>query len=383
MSRAHAHSRQRRSRTPLRIALALVVVAVLAGGVLVAAGHHGHRGSASPPSTASATTVPAAPLRVQAITPAEGAAGVASDATVTVAFSRPLAAASPLPTLAPAVPGTWQRLTPSTLAFVASGPWVPATSVTVTVPDGPHGVTDRAGGTLPAPVTARFTVAPGSTLRLQQLLAQLGYLPVAFPPAAPLAGPQEAAQPQEGSFTWRWSEPAGLVSLWSPGAENVITRGAVMAFERHHQLTTDGQAGPAVWSALLADAAGGAASTDPYNYVLVSKAVPQKVTVYSNGAPVYSTPANTGVAAAPTVSGTFPVYLRYESQTMTGTNPDGSKYSDPGIPWVSYFNGGDALHGFVRGSYGWPQSVGCVEMPPANAQVVYPLTPIGTLVTVS
>ena len=27
---------------------------------------------------------------------------------------------------------------------------------------------------------------------------------------------------------------------------------------------------------------------------------------------------------------------------MTGTNPNGTKYSDPDIPWVSYFNGGDA-----------------------------------------
>ena len=69
------------------------------------------------------------------------------------------------------------------------------------------------------------------------------------------------------------------------------------------------------------------------------------------------------MAAAPTASGTFPVYLRYKVTTMSGTNPDGSKYSDPGIPWVSYFNGGDALHGFVRGSYGTPQSVGCVELP--------------------
>ena len=37
---------------------------------------------------------------------------------------------------------------------------------------------------------------------------------------------------------------------------------------------------------------------------------------------------------------------------MSGTNPDGSHYSDPGVPWVSYFNGGDALHGFLRASYG-------------------------------
>ena len=42
--------------------------------------------------------------------------------------------------------------------------------------------------------------------------------------------------------------------------------------------------------------------------------------------------------------------------TMSGTNPDGSHYVDPGIQWVSYFNGGDALHGFVRGSYGFPRA---------------------------
>ena len=67
---------------------------------------------------------------------------------------------------------------------------------------------------------------------------------------------------------------------------------------------------------------------------------------------------------------------------MRGTNPDGSHYADPGVPWVSYFHGGDALHGFIRPGYGYPQSLGCVEMPPANAEVVYPYTPLGTLVTV-
>ena len=44
---------------------------------------------------------------------------------------------------------------------------------------------------------------------------------------------------------------------------------------------------------------------------------------------------------------------------------------------------GDALHGYVRPGYGYPQSNGCVEMPPANAAVVFPYTPIGTLVTVA
>ena len=33
---------------------------------------------------------------------------------------------------------------------------------------------------------------------------------------------------------------------------------------------------------------------------------------------------------------------------MKGTNVDGSTYDDPNVPYASYFNGGDALHGFVR-----------------------------------
>jgi lipoprotein-anchoring transpeptidase ErfK/SrfK len=177
--------------------------------------------------------------------------------------------------------------------------------------------------------------------------------------------------------------PASLESLWTQGTDNVITRGAIMTFQDQNGLGTDGVAGPQVWQKLLQNVAAGTVNTVAYNYVSVSQAVPETTTVYTNGAVAYTTPANTGVAAAPTAQGTFPVYLRYLTTTMSGTNPDGSHYSDPGIPWVSYFNGGDALHGFDRSSYGTPQSDGCVEMPPANAAVVYPLTPIGTLVTVN
>ena len=322
-------------------------------------------------------------LLVSSVTPADGTTQVPSDATVSVQFSVPLSSQSPTPTLSPAVAGVWQEVTPETFAFVPAAPLVPSTTETVTVPAGDSGVISATGKKLAQPSVARFTVAPGSTLRLQQLLAQLGYLPLDFTQAGPLAAPQEAAQAQEGTFTWRWNEPASLAGLWTVGTSNRITQGAVMTFESQHDIKTDGVAGPAVWQQLLAAASAGTTNQASYNYVYVSKVLPETATVYSDGAAVYSTRVNTGVAAAPTASGTFPVYDRFRVTTMTGTNPDGSKYSDPGIPWVSYFNGGDALHGFVRGGYGYPQSDGCVEMPPANAAVVYPLTPIGTLVTVS
>ncbi len=394
MPSPHAHTKSApsprsgtgRRAVPVVVALvAVVVVGVAVAAVIVRS--PSNRAAASPTTTPGARAVEAAanegPFTVVSTTPVAASTSVPTNATVSVHFSLPLDPHSATPTLTPAVAGAWQVITPDTFTFVASAPLVPSTTETVTIPGGPGGVTSTSGKTLAESSTTSFSVEAGSTLRLQQLLAQLGYLPVSFTPAHPLIAPQEAAEAQEGSFNWRWSEPASLVGLWTVGTSNQITKGAVMSFESKYNMKTDGVAGPAVWQQLLADAAAGTVNPAPYNYVYVTKTLPETATVYSNGAAVYSSRANTGVAAAPTDSGTFPVYLRYRVTTMSGTNPDGSKYSDPGIPWVSYFNGGDALHGFVRGSYGYPQSVGCVELPPANAAVIYPLTPIGTLVTVS
>ncbi len=341
------------------------------GGVSAAGGGHGHDGAARA-------------LQVVATSPTPGASGVSSAATLTVRFSAPLSARTPLPSLSPAVAGTWalgdQR---RAVIFNPAAPLIPSSSESIVIPGGPRGMRGAGGEYLKATSTINFNVALGSVLRLQQLLAELNYLPVSFTPAGPPPAPAAAAQPQPGTFTWRWpNQPPQLVALWTPGTQNVITTGAVMTFEDQHQLGVDGVAGPEVWGALLQAAAADQINSQPYPYVFVSQALPETVTVYQNGAPVYATPANTGVPGAPTAEGTFTVYERFTSTTMTGTNPDGSTYSDPGIPWVSYFNGGDALHGFVRASYGFPQSDGCVEMPVANAAVVYPMTPLGTLVTV-
>ena len=92
--------------------------------------------------------------------------------------------------------------------------------------------------------------------------------------------------------------------------------------------------------------------------------------------------ANTGIPGRITNVGTFPVYLRYLNQIMRGTNPDGSKYADP-VKYVSYFNGSDAVHYFPRASYGFQQSLGCVELPYAQAKAVWPFMTYGTLVTVT
>jgi outer membrane protein assembly factor BamB len=191
-------------------------------------------------------------------------------------------------------------------------------------------------------------------------------------------------KPLTGKFLWRYKHiPASLSSLWKRGASTVLIKGAVMAFESDHKLADDGVAGRTVWMALLKATSRHLASKRTYDYVEVSRSLPQTLRVWRNGRVIYSSLCNTGIAGRPTDPGTFPVYARFLSTTMSGTNPDGSKYHDAGVPYVAYFNGGDAVHGFIRGSYGWPQSLGCVELPYSAAAVVFRYDPIGTLVHVS
>ncbi len=361
----------------------LLVGAVSVGGYLI--GSHGHPASRTAGSTP--TTVPGSvrSLSVVSSVPADGATGVPSNQVVTVTFSGPVAATMGVPVFSPPVPGTWRRAGPDAIAFAATAPFVPTTTETLTVPAGAAGARGASGAALVAPVTVVFGVAQASTERLQQLLAALNYLPLSFTPNGPRPGPADAATAQPGTFAWRWPGlPAEFVGLWSEGAENAITKGALMSFQSQHGLQVDGLAGRQVWTTLLGDTATGKPDTAPYTDVLVSKQVPQTLTLYENGAPVLSGVAvNTGAPGADTADGTFPVFEHIPSSRMKGTNPDGSTYDDPNVPWASYFNGGDALHGFVRATYGTPQSNGCVEMPVAVAAQVWPLTPVGTPVTVT
>ena len=78
-----------------------------------------------------------------------------------------------------------------------------------------------------------------------------------------------------------------------------------MAFESQQHMTTDGVAGPKVWQALLqAAAANQVESSGHYDWVDVSTSLPEHVNVWRDGQLVYSTPANTGIPAAPTERGT-------------------------------------------------------------------------------
>jgi peptidoglycan hydrolase-like protein with peptidoglycan-binding domain len=293
------------------------------------------------------------------------------------------------PTLTPATSGSWHEIDSHTLEFSPSGFGVPlGTQLHLRLPSS-ISVTGPSGADLASTDQITWTVPPGSTARLQQLLAEQGYLPLTWDPSGPPVAPTPRAQAAAavdapaGTFTWRYpNTPPELESLWTPGQANVITRGAVMKFENNNNIAVDGVAGPGVWKQLLTNALDGKTFDTPYSYVYVRRNIPQLLTLWSAGHTVLTSPGNTGVPSAPTELGTFPVFEHIPVGTMSGTNPDGSHYNDPGIKWISYFNGGDALHNFDRASYGTPQSLGCVELPEAAAAAVYPYTPIGTLVTI-
>ena len=188
---------------------------------------------------------------------------------------------------------------------------------------------------------------------------------------------------QLGTFNWRWpNQPGTLTSLFVQGDDDVLTQGAVMMFESLHGLATDGIAGPEVWSALLKATAAHQMDPNPWDWVYVQKSEPETVYVFSNGKMVFQTLANTGATGFATPDGSYPVYLHWATAEMKGTNPGGGSYDDKGVLWVSYFYKGDALHAFLRGGYGTPQSLGCVEMPTSAAATVWPLTPVGTVVTI-
>ena len=129
---------------------------------------------------------------------------------------------------------------------------------------------------------------------------------------------------------------------------------------------------PAAWSAPAA------APTITDGKQIVVDLSDQRVYVYENGQLLRNVLVSTGQWYAPTVTGDFQIYVKYDSQLMTG--PD---YYLPGVPWVMYFYKGYSLHGtYWHSNWGTPMSHGCVNMPTPEAEWLYAWAPTGTPVHV-
>ncbi|HUA04368.1 MAG TPA: L,D-transpeptidase [Solirubrobacteraceae bacterium] len=355
---------RRRRAAGLSVAIAVLIGAGASGQALAATTH--------PPA-----------LRLVAVSP-KGA--IPGDATIELRFSAPLAplSARSEPKVSPVTSGAWSQPNPTTLAFTPTSGWLPGTVVSIAVP---KGLAAADGAALRRAVAVTSTVETGSTVRLAQLLAELRFLPVHLRSSAGQPRPGDAAgqvraifRPPPGKLDLGSEWPAQLRDLWAHDPP-VVLRGAVMAFESQHGLPMDGVASTLLWRALLAARFHRQFNAAGYNYALATESSPETLTLYHNGRVVLRSDANTGIGGRGTAPGTFPVYQRLRSQTMQGTNPDGSHYADY-VQWVAYFNGGDAVHYIPRASYGSPQSLGCIELPYAAAEQAWGYLTYGTLVTV-
>jgi L,D-transpeptidase catalytic domain/Bacterial Ig-like domain len=397
---------------PSRSRLMAIVGIAAALVVLIGAGGIYYYGTASSGSTAHAagktkmkgkivTTLARRPEHVLSITPSAGATDVNGAGDIQVVFSEPLSPTSPMPKLHPKISGTW-RVSGDTAVFVPKKGYWQHTKVKVTVPAGITGVQSRGGGQLTTRVTESFTTGSFSEVRLEQDLAQLGYLPLTWAPATGSPVPltdlnaqfSAAYNPPQGNYTWQPGYPSRLMSLWRPDAPSNILRGAVAAFQADHGLIYDmiaenqfglivsGSIGYRLWHAMIWALARQDMNTHGYTYAVASQHYPETLTVWHNGQVIFHHLANTGIPIRPTAVRTDPVYIRYQTQIMRGRNPDGSKYADP-VAWVAYFHGGEAVHYFPRYSYGSQQSLGCVELPYNQAKWIWPYLTYGTLVTVT
>ena len=234
---------------------------------------------------------------------------------ISLTFSKPVSQAlgTNMPPVSPNTPGVWHTVNSHTIVFrpVDYGYGLGA-KVTVALPAGVQLVGGQSSAGDP---TGTWTVPAGSTLRLQQLLATLGYLPLSFNQttgtvATTLQAQETAAiTPPSGTFSWRYpNTPAALRSMWQAGTAGEMTKGAIMAFENDEGMSPDGLAGPGVWKALMAAVIAGHRSSFGYTFVYVSEGSPESINVWHSGKTVVTGAVNTGIAAAPTAQGVFAVY---------------------------------------------------------------------------
>lgn len=107
--------------------------------------------------------------------------------------------------------------------------------------------------------------------------------------------------------------------------------------------------------------------------------------LYENGTLFKQYAISAGAPSTPTPVGQFKTEWKLPKQDMRGYNPDGSKYFQPNVKWISYFApGGVAIHGNYWRPASWfgvrNSSHGCVSLPDYQAKEVYNWTPTGTTV---
>ena len=93
----------------------------------------------------------------------------------------------------------------------------------------------------------------------------------------------------------------------------------------------------------------------------------QRLYAYEGDMLVNSFIVSTGVAATPTVTGTYKVYARYRYANMSGPG-----YYLTDVPYVMYFFKSYGIHGtYWHNDFGHPRSHGCINLSPSAAKWLY------------
>jgi len=378
----------RKSRSPWKRAAAIALTFMVLGGLAYLwKGSSMSFASSGPIAATTTTSAPQATLEVVQTSPQASSTGVLPNGPFQITFNQPIQK-STMSHLKTSVTGQWSSVGPDTVKFTPTQTLLPDTVLTIKSNLlGNGGPTATNGDTLAQTINLSWTSEGGSILRLQQILATLGYLPLTWTPSVSqtnLSPLQQLYSPISGTFSLRYANtPLSLQTSFQAGVDNRMTQGAMIAFERNHGLPAYSSIRPLLWPALLSGEASGTVNPYGYSYTTVSTATPETLTIWNDGNIVLHTPVNTGLPQTPTPKGNFFVYLRYPTQTMRGTNINGSYYTDHGVKWVNYIDGSVAVHGFVRASYGFPQSLGCIELPVSEAAIAWKWLHYGSLVNIA
>ena len=193
-------------------------------------------------------------LSIRSIEPAAGSQGVPSNAPITVTFNEALASRSPD---APADARHRRHVgahRPDHPHLPARAPLIPSSEEVVTVPG-----RCRRGAAAPGRHPGRHAhlllhrrprrhAAPAADA------GRAGLPPGHLHAERARSGTGRPGHGPAGYVHWRWTTlPPELTSQWTQGAEDEITRAAVISFENQNGLGVDGIAGPAVWTALIDD----------------------------------------------------------------------------------------------------------------------------------
>ncbi len=100
----------------------------------------------------------------------------------------------------------------------------------------------------------------------------------------------------------------------------------------------------------------------------------QTLAVYDQSRLVFATLVATGREGTWTRPGVFQIYKKVAAETMQGTTETDRSdfYYLEDVPWTIYFDQARALHGtFWHNRFGWPQSRGCVNLSPGDANWLF------------